>query len=187
MKESNSIPLVFLHGLEGSPQGFKATRLKQYEPECWCPSLTPDVRERVKKLEMELKTPSLLVGSSLGGLTAIAYAMKHSEMVLGMVLLAPAVGVFRSTGITGADEDFLNTTFIPLACPTVIIAANQDEIIPMESIEALVHRSSAHSMLDFKKVDSDHALNSHHELMLSSIEWIKEKIEQANASKTGRS
>lgn len=176
MKESKSIPLAFLHGLEGSPQGFKATRLKQYEAQCWIPELSRNVQERVTLLEEQVRTPMLFTGSSLGGLTAIAYAMKHPEMVLGMVLLAPAVGVFRSSGITGAEQSFLDSTFIPNHTPTVIIAANQDEIIPMSAIEQLVDRSSPHSMLDFKKVNSDHALNSHHDLMIEAIEWVKTKI-----------
>jgi pimeloyl-ACP methyl ester carboxylesterase len=87
------VKLCFLHGLDSSPQGTKASLLRAYDPRCLIPNLPPDINERLKVLEHGLRAPAPLVGSSLGGLTALMYAMSHPEMVHGLVLLAPAVGI----------------------------------------------------------------------------------------------
>ena len=84
--------LVFLHGLDSSPQGTKARLLRKKYPNCVIPSLPQDIHERVRIVSRELFEPMLVVGSSLGGLTAIMFAMNQPDMIKALVLLAPAVG-----------------------------------------------------------------------------------------------
>ena len=42
--------LCFLHGLDSSPQGTKASLLRAYDPSCLIPNLPPDINERLKIL-----------------------------------------------------------------------------------------------------------------------------------------
>ena len=56
--------LCFLHGLDSSPQGTKASFLRAYDSRCLIPNLPPNINERLKVLKHELRAPVLLVGSS---------------------------------------------------------------------------------------------------------------------------
>ena len=55
--------LCFLHGLDSSPQGTKASLLRAYDSRCLIPNLPPDINERLKVLEHGLREPMLIVGS----------------------------------------------------------------------------------------------------------------------------
>jgi pimeloyl-ACP methyl ester carboxylesterase len=114
--------LCFLHGLDSSPQGTKASFLRAYDSRCLIPNLPPDINERLKVLEHGLREPMLIVGSSLGGLTALMYAMSHPEMVHGLVLLAPAVGTKVEGLFTGEHKRIMSSVYIPRGIPTVAIA-----------------------------------------------------------------
>ncbi len=86
--------LYFLHGMESSPQGTKSRLIRKTYPNCIIPELPPDIHRRNDILLNLIKEPAWIIGSSLGGLSALLFAMDNPGLVRGMVLLAPAVGFF---------------------------------------------------------------------------------------------
>ena len=172
--------LCFLHGLDSSPQGTKASLLRAYDPSCLIPNLPPDINERLKVLNHELRVPVLLVGSSLGGLTALIYAMSHPEMVHGLVFLAPAVGTKVEGLFTGEHKRIMSSVYIPQEIPTVVIAGFRDEVIPLSSIRAMIERSPDPANIQLLEVNDDHDLHQSLDLMLQTIERIRERYIQKN-------
>jgi len=80
--------ICFLHGLEGSPHGRKATALHDEGWNVIAPSLPKDDFEKsvqIAQRELEQTQPNLIVGSSRGG----AIAMRLAANV-PLVLCAPA-------------------------------------------------------------------------------------------------
>jgi pimeloyl-ACP methyl ester carboxylesterase len=169
--------LCFLHGLDSSPQGRKGTLLREHYPDCWIPLLSSDVYRRLEVLEREMPAPMLVVGSSLGGLTAILFAMKHPERVRGMVLLAPAVGAKDKDFFTTEQRQILESLYIPQGIPTALIAGLRDELIPVAAIQRLVERSPDRERIELLEVDDDHNLHESLGLMLETIEQLKAKVE----------
>jgi len=165
--------LCFLHGLDSSPQGTKASFLRAYDSRCLIPSLPPDINERLKVLKQGLCEPMLIVGSSLGGLTALMYAMSHPEMVHGLVLLAPAVGIKIEDLFTEEYKRIMSSVYIPRGIPTVVIAGFRDEVIPLSSIRAMFERSPDPANIQLLEVDDDHDLHKSLDLMLQAIGQIK--------------
>jgi predicted alpha/beta superfamily hydrolase len=165
--------LCFLHGLDSSPQGTKSVLLRKRYPDCWIPALPPDVDERIGILESKVREPLTIIGSSLGGLTAIIYAMGHPRMVKGMVLLAPAVGVRDGSLFTEEQKARLSQLFIPRGIPTRIIAGVRDEVIPLSAIRQLVSRSPEAERIQLLEVDDDHNLHNSLDLMIQAVEEIR--------------
>ncbi|MGK0289206.1 MAG: putative alpha/beta hydrolase family esterase [bacterium] len=163
--------LFFLHGLEGSPQGTKSQFLRKHYPSIQIPSLSSDIFEREIILDQLIQVPSYLVGSSLGGLSSILYAQRKPEHVKGMVLLAPAVGSFDLTSKPKEVIELVQQCKIPKGIPTYIIAAKNDEVIPLESIQNLVNRSDSQDV-HFQIVDDDHRLNQNLDHLLSALQKI---------------
>jgi pimeloyl-ACP methyl ester carboxylesterase len=172
--------LCFLHGLDSSPQGTKASFLRAYDSRCLIPNLPPDINERLKVLEHGLREPMLIVGSSLGGLTALMYAMSHPEMVHGLVLLAPAVGTKVGGLFTGEQERIMSSVYIPQGMPTKLIVGLRDEVIPLSSIRAMIERSPEPANIQLLEVDDDHDLHKSLDLILQAIKRIRERYIQKN-------
>ena len=168
--------LCFLHGLGSSPQWTKAIMLRGHDPQFWIPTLPPDIYGRVALLERESHEPMLVVGSSMGGLTALLFAMRHPETVKGILLLAPAVGSYGRNLFSGEEEKVMASTYIPRATPTVIIAGVRDALIPLSSIHALIKRSPDPERIQLLEVDDDHDLHQSFDLMIRTIEQIRTKI-----------
>jgi pimeloyl-ACP methyl ester carboxylesterase len=166
----------FLHGLDSSPHGTKARLLKTRYPHCLIPSLPPDIHERVRIVERELQKPSIVIGSSLGGLTALMAAEAHPERVAALLLLAPAVGCRDESIFTEDQKQILESIYVPATIPTVIIAGIRDDVIPLVSIRALVQRSPDPDRIQLHEVDDDHNLHQSLGLMLESIEQIRKKL-----------
>ena len=175
--------LCFLHGLDSSPQGTKGALLREHYPDCWIPSLSSDVYQRLEFLEREMPTPMLVVGSSLGGLTAILFALRHPEMVRGMVLLAPAVGAKDKDFFTAEQRRILESLYIPQAIPTVVIAALRDELIPITAIQRLIERSPDRGRIELLDVDDDHNLHESLGMMLEVIEQLKARVERSGVKR----
>ena len=165
--------LCFLHGLDSSPQGTKASFLRAYDSRCLIPDLPPDINERLKVLEHGLREPMLIVGSSLGGLTALMYAMSHPEMVHGLVLLAPAVGIKIEDLFTEEHKRVMSSVYIPQGIPTKLIVGLRDEVIPLRSIREMIERSPEPANIQLLEVDDDHDLHKSLDLMLQAIGQIK--------------
>jgi len=169
-------PLCFLHGLDSSPQGTKAALIRKYYPQCLIPSLPPDIDERVRIVERKIRKNSIVVGSSLGGLTALMVAIRHPELTRALLLLAPAVG-FRDESLFTPDQNqMLATLHVPAGIPTVIVAGTGDDVIPLSSIRALVRRSPDPEQIRLHEVDDDHNLHRSLGLMLDSIERLQAQV-----------
>jgi pimeloyl-ACP methyl ester carboxylesterase len=168
--------VCFLHGLDSSPTGTKATLLRKHVNGCWIPELPPGSAERIRLLEQEVCEPMLFVGSSLGGLTAILYAMRHPEKVLGLVLLAPAVGTLIPDLFTEEEKAMMASTVILPGIPATVIAGMRDEVVPLTAIQAFVDRSPDPERIRLAEVDDDHDLHHSLDRMLEAIEQIREEI-----------
>ena len=165
--------LCFFHGLDSSPMGTKSRLLRQHYPDCWIPDLPPDIYHRIDIVEAGMKEPMVITGSSLGGLTAIMYAMKNPEMAGGLVLFAPAVGSKDGTSIMADEEKgSLDSLCIPKNIPTAIIAGIRDELIPVSAIRNLVQRSPEPEKIMLHEVDDDHLLHQSLDLILETVTGI---------------
>ena len=150
--------LYYFHGLESSPSGFRAQYLKERYPEILIPKLPKDAEQRHQILTGLLKPDAYIIGSSLGGLSALICAKHFPERIRGMVLLAPAVGFFEARYRTAENLNFVASLTIPETIPTTILAATEDEVIPMEAIEALVARSGKGHHLRLHKLEDEHRM-----------------------------
>ena len=85
--------LIFLHGLEGTSQGTKATLLRSLFPEMLTPDFRGSLEERMATLNPILGDQDVwtIVGSSFGGLMAALFACQRPAQVRKLVLMAPAL------------------------------------------------------------------------------------------------
>jgi len=164
--------IVFLHGLKGSPKGTKATFLKEKFKNCLIPELPEDILIRKEIVRSLIQQPVWLVGSSLGGLSALLFSMENPKLVKAMILLAPAVGINDTSEIDRSYLKEAKSTIIPTKIPTIIIAALRDNIIPLDSIKNLIQRSPDKQKIEYIEVDDEHGLNNSLEILHNSLKKI---------------
>ncbi len=140
--------LIFIHGLEGTSQGVKATLLRGLFPHILTPEFRGDLPTRLVQLDhlLQAQTGWTLIGSSLGGLMAALYTCQHPDRVAQQVLLAPAL----------IWPDFANQPPAPVPVPTVVYHGRRDAIVPLAPVQALAEQ--VFSNLAFHAVDDDHGL-----------------------------
>ena len=137
------VPIVFAHGLEGSPEGTKVQWLKAQGLEV----IAPDGRgmvlqDRLTDLEIETRRGGLLlVGSSYGGLAAAWLAEQYPDRFVGLLLLAPAL---HHTEPPVVDAAILKA---PVTVPTLVIHGLHDEIVPIEVSRRYCELSGTHAEL----------------------------------------
>lgn len=150
-------PRIFIHGLEGSSQGFKATHLRQRFPGILTPDFRGSLEERMAELVPILQdaTDWTIVGSSFGGLMGALFTCQHPQQVRRLILLAPALH----------RPAFADVAHQPVAVPTIIYHAQQDAVVPIEPVRANAAR--VFTNLTFHVVDDDHALRKTFE----TINW----------------
>ncbi|PCI30516.1 MAG: hypothetical protein COB67_01665 [SAR324 cluster bacterium] len=168
-------PVFFFHGLEGSPKGVKARFLKKHFPSLQVPFLPPDIEARQEILLHLIREPSILIGSSLGGLSAILFAMEKPELVQGMLLLAPLVGLHDKTLCTNEEYKKIEQTYLPSSVRCVIIAAKEDEIIPLAAIRQFAAKRSHHQLIELIEVSDNHALNNSLGTLLEQAQYLVSK------------
>ena len=111
---------IYLHGFASSPQSIQAQKFKELFATKNIPLIIPDLNqnnffdltltrqiEQVSKYIENDHNSVVLIGSSLGGLTAAFVAEKH-EKVKQLILLAPAFNFF-SHWLKNLDKDTLDT------------------------------------------------------------------------------
>lgn len=169
--------LYYIHGLDSSPQGFRAVFFKENFPEIKIPKLPNDVETRLDILRSLVTKPACLVGSSLGGLTSLLFARDCPEKVLGMVLIAPAVATFDPEFWTPESRKEVESLVLSQSIPTHLIAARNDEIIPLEAIRDLHTKAEAPLEIPFEIFEDTHLLHSKEalEAQLRAISAISEK------------
>jgi len=154
------IPIVFAHGLEGSPEGRKIQYLRQAGFEV----VAPDGRglalaARWEGLERATRSGEiLLIGSSYGGLAAAHLAAVHPDRFVGLLLLAPALH-YSEAPVT--DVSLLVP---PDGVPTTIIHGLHDEVVPIEG-----SRRYASNGAQLIETEDDHRLTGSLEHMVKAV------------------
>ena len=140
--------LIFLHGLEGTSQGEKATLLRGLFPGMLIPDFRGDLDQRMDALHAVLGEMQgwTIIGSSFGGLMGALFACQHPVQVRRLVLMAPAL----------IWPDFANASPAAIDVPTIIYHGNRDEIVPLIPVRQIAERVFRN--LTFKIVDDDHGL-----------------------------
>ena len=151
--------LIFIHGLEGSSQGVKATLLRELFPGLLTPDFRGALDERMAALHKILTRQNgwTIVGSSFGGLMGALFTCQHPKHVRKLVLLAPAL----------IWPDFANSPPAPVSTPTVVYHGERDEIIPLEAARKLAERVFIN--LSFYAVNDNHGLYK----TVHEIDWEK--------------
>jgi pimeloyl-ACP methyl ester carboxylesterase len=140
--------LIFVHGLEGTSQGVKATLLRSLFPHILTPDFRGTLEERMSALEAILGDRGgwTIIGSSFGGLMGALFASQRPQQVRKLILLAPAL----------IWPTFANQPPAPVEVPTVIYHGSRDEIVPQAMVRPLAEQVFVN--LDFHVVDDDHGL-----------------------------
>lgn len=144
--------IVWLHGLEGSPYGYKATELRRrgfdlISPDGTGQPLAPRV-ERASKL-LKRSPEAIVVGSSYGGLAAAAIGSERP--LAGLLLLAPALH-HREPPVD--DPDAL---MIPPTTPTIILHGRGDTVVPIDVSRRLAARCPH---VELRELDDGHSLSA---------------------------
>jgi pimeloyl-ACP methyl ester carboxylesterase len=153
----DSHPLIYIHGLVSSGQGFKATLLRQIFPSILTPDFEGTLDERLARLSTILgdRAGWVIVGSSFGGLMAALVACRHPTQVSKLILLAPAL----------IWPGFAQSPPGPTSVPTVIYHGRADTVVPLELARQLAER--VFTDLEFHAMDDDHALHT----TVQTIAW----------------
>lgn len=128
-KENNKkIRIMYLHGLEGSPQGDKVQYLSKYF-DVHPPKLIP--KNPFYCIRLAISTiqeyhPHVVIGSSYGG-ALLTWLIQQGEWNGPSVLLAPALGIGLPYSV-----------WLPKGAPAIVVQGTQDEIVPMEHSKRLV-------------------------------------------------
>jgi pimeloyl-ACP methyl ester carboxylesterase len=150
-------PLIFIHGLQSSSQGFKARLLREHFPAMLIPDFTGSLEERMAQLRPLLARESewVIIGSSFGGLMGTLYTAQHPEQVRRLVLFAPAF-----------TRPYMETNPpAPISTPTVIYHGRRDTVVPFEPARALAERIFHN--LTFHAIDDDHMLHT----TVQQLDW----------------
>jgi pimeloyl-ACP methyl ester carboxylesterase len=189
--------LVYLHGFASGPHGSKGTHCRAWAEARGIPFHALDLNlpsfeeltitaqvEATEVLLAKLKEPAVVVGSSMGGLTATAAVFRGSP-VRQLILLAPAFGFsqrrmnrpewaqYRECGemevfhyaygrtqclgpaLMGDLPRWADDGTWRVKVPVVVIHGKRDESVPLGESQAFVVRSRNAKLV---VVDDDHAL-----------------------------
>lgn len=140
--------LIFIHGLEGTSRGAKATLLRGLFPAMCIPDFRGSLEQRMADLYPILGDRDVwtVVASSFGGLMAAIFACQRPTQVRKLVLMAPALILPQFTASNPAPVDIL----------TIVYHGRRDEIIPLEPTRRLAQQYFR--CLVFHEVDDDHGL-----------------------------
>lgn len=144
----NKQHIIFLHGLESSSQGTKATLLRQIFPEIIIPDFTGALDERMTQLRpiMGRERAWVIIGSSFGGLMGALFTCQNPLYVRRLVLFAPAL-----------TRPFFAEAKLPMVdVPTVIYHGIHDTVVPLAKTRFLAERTFRN--LTFHEVADDHQL-----------------------------
>lgn len=149
--------LLFIHGLAGSGQGFKATYLRGIYPDLLAPDFPGEFWERMAQLESLISETGgwTLIGSSMGGLMAAVFACQHPGQVERLVLLVPALPYI----------DLAQNPLPPIDIPVTIVHGAQDDIVPIDQTRSVA--GQIFTRLTFMTFDATHDLNP----IVPQLDW----------------
>jgi pimeloyl-ACP methyl ester carboxylesterase len=139
---------IFLHGLESSSRGAKASFLRDVYPDIVVPDFQGSLAARMASLQDILagQRSVALIGSSFGGLMATIYAMANPDNVERMVLLAPALNF----------PEFSRYSRRRLVIPVWMIIGRDDSVTPAGIVLPLAEKIFAD--LRYTEAADDHML-----------------------------
>ncbi len=140
---------VFIHGLEGSSQGVKASFFRGKYPDMLIEDYVGGFEERMAKLNATLadKENLILVGSSLGGLMATVFACGRPEKIYRLILLAPALNYLPPEMCRDRRFDF----------PVILYHGTHDDVVPSGPVREIAAR--LFTDLAWHLVEDDHSLH----------------------------
>jgi pimeloyl-ACP methyl ester carboxylesterase len=146
------VTVVFVHGLEGRPDGAKPTALREGGFEVFAPDgRGRSLADRIAGAQraIDAHPGAILVGSSYGGLAAAWIASVRPDDLRGLVLLAPALFVVEPPV---GDPAGLQ---VSATLPTRVLHGTADAVVPVACSRRFV-AANPHAVLT--EVDDDHAL-----------------------------
>lgn len=157
--------IIFAHGQEGRPDGTKATALRSEGLDV----VAPDGRglplaARIAQLEDAVSSHpgAVLVGSSYGGLAALAVA-DAGRPIGAIVLCAPAL-TLQEAPIAHPE-----TLRVPENVRGAVIHGAHDDVVPVEASQALVARCPH---LELHVPDDGHRLQGSIDLLVSIVKRL---------------
>jgi len=101
------------------PKG-KATKSQKVERESLS-DYVPLLNDLIRELGVDLdKSKFVIIGPSMGGGFALAFALENADKVVGLVLVAPS--------LSGVDEEALEN----LEIPVLLVWGDKDNVFPVE-------------------------------------------------------
>lgn len=155
--------LCFIHGKESGPHGSKYQKLKTVFGEVRSEDLQHmSLKARLETLEILWRDipRMVIVGSSLGGLTALLYAERHPEQVAGMVLCAPAVHLPEAKGLKTVHPN------------TWVLQGTEDVIVPDHEV---VQWCCTHGV-SMIRVPDGHRLEGSHNILIQLVQKVLRSI-----------
>lgn len=156
-------PVLFAHGLEGSPHGRKPTTLSRAGFEVTAPDGSGlSLARRLEDLEVCSRTGTfLLVGSSYGGLAAAILAQRHPHRFHGLVLCAPALALQEPPA---PPPGSLRP---PEGIPTAILHGVHDDVVPIA--DSRRYRDRAPDRVRLWELDDGHRLAESLDLLVEVL------------------
>lgn len=153
----NEMTAIFIHGLDSSSQGTKASWFREHFPDMLLPDFTGSFSERFTKLQSTTAGHEdlIMIGSSYGGMLAAAFALERPRQVKRLVLLAPALNF----------PEFSDYPASPCRVPTLIYLGRRDTVCP--PFEVLPAACRRFTNLAIHQVDEDHLLRK----TFAAIDW----------------
>jgi pimeloyl-ACP methyl ester carboxylesterase len=150
--------LIFIHGLAGSSQGFKASLLRGLFPGILTPDFEGSLKARMTRLDSILSDGPgwIIIGSSLGGLMGTMFTCQHPQQVKKLILLAPAL----------IWPEFTQSLPPPVSLPVVIYHGSEDNLVRLDLIRPVAEQIFLN--LTFHVVDDDHGLHK----TAQAIDWV---------------
>lgn len=154
------MPIVFAHGLEGSPNGVKVVALRDAGFDVVAPDFRKQpLAERVTQMRKVLREQVakgervVLAGSSYGGLCVAFLAPEFTSSLDGLLLLAPALG-HQEPGPDGAQIVGIDVT-PPPSLDVIVIHGEEDPVCAIDHSRAYAAKSDLAKLI---AVDDGHRL-----------------------------
>jgi len=155
----NSHPIIYLHGLLGSSQSYKAAWLRRCLPDILTPDFEGALDNRMADLVRVLGSTAgwVIIGSSFGGLMGALFTCRHPQQVARLILLAPAL----------TWPDFAAKPPPAVAVPTIVYHGRNDTVVPLSAARAVAEQVFTNLM--FHEVDDDHDLH----VTVQALDWLR--------------
>lgn len=158
--------VVFAHGLEGSPNGYKARALAARISALSRPDMRGQpLAARIDGLVAHARAlpagPYILAGSSYGGLASIfaAHALMADRAPAGLLLLAPAIVLPEAPNTDPA------ALALPAGLPCAIVHGTRDHLIDVADVHAFAARTGA----DLRITEDGHGLGGSLDAMFAAL------------------